>query len=292
MTNSLSFLLTDSKSLQPVLQRLPDIVSLLLIIACAYTLANMTWMLLPQNDITTSNPDQSNDTHKKNQPNSKRLFRELSNAHLFGVAQKKATAVSTKAPETKLKMILKGVLAATPMNMAIAIISPNKKGKDVMYGIGDKLPGNVTLKEIHPDHVILSRSGRLETLRLPKDSDSSKVSSGFAPTANTISPQNQSLNDIRNDILKNPTAFGDYALPVVVKQNGKQIGYRLQFQKKGDVLKQAGLLSTDIVTSINGIKLNNPKEAMRALQKLSKTKQLDMIVQRNGANVPINLQLQ
>lgn len=32
--------------------------------------------------------------------------------------------------------------------------------------------------------------------------------------------------------MSNPTSFGDYALPVVVKENGKQVGYRLQPQKK------------------------------------------------------------
>lgn len=290
MTNAITSVFSGSPKIQALFQRLPEILSLVLTIVCAYTLATISWGLITENDKPTFIPEQINNNNPGNQTNALQSFRELSNAHLFGITTKKVEITQTKAPETKLNFVLKGVLAAVPMSLASAIIARSSNSAEEIYGIGDKLPGNVTIKEIHSDHVILERAGRLETLRLPKDAGAAQVSSNFS-TARFSSSSDSSIKTIRDDIRRNPTSFGDYALPVVVKEKGKQIGYRLQFQEKGDVLKSAGLRATDIITSINGIKLDQPRNAMNALRKLSTANQLNIIVKRNGMEVPINLQL-
>lgn len=294
MTLALTTKLAGSTNLQSTLQRLPEMASLLLIVACTYTLANITWELLPENETLTAAPENSGNTRQQKQPASKQLIRQLSNAHMFGVANKKETKVAstTKAPETKLSLILKGVLVATPESISSAIIARKKNGPETVYGIGDKLPGNVIVEEIHADHVILRRGDRLETLRLPKGSSSGVTFTGKAPKINPVTSDPQSLKDLRSHLLKNPTSFADYALPIVVKDEGKQIGYRLDFQEKGDLLKNAGLTSNDVIISINGIKLDSPKRAIRALRKLGTAGQVNLIVRRQGADVPISVQLQ
>ena len=50
MTNQLTTLFANTAYLQQLNQRLPVIISLLLVIACAHTLASITWMLLPEDD--------------------------------------------------------------------------------------------------------------------------------------------------------------------------------------------------------------------------------------------------
>ena len=97
---------------------------------------------------------------------------------------------------------------------------------------------------------------------------------------------------IRGDILKNPTSFGDYALPVLVKENGKQVGYRLKPQQKGALLSELGIESNDVITEINGVKLDKPENGISALRKLSTAKNLNIVVKRNGAEVPLNITLQ
>ncbi len=99
------------------------------------------------------------------------------------------------------------------------------------------------------------------------------------------------MKQIRGDILKNPASFGDYALPVVVKENGKQIGYRLQPQQKGQLLSEIGIQTNDVITQINGVKLDKPQNGISALRKLSTAKNLNIVVRRNGADVPLNISL-
>ena len=82
-------------------------------------------------------------------------------------------------------------------------------------------------------------------------------------------------------------------MPVVVKQNGKQIGYRLQPQQKGKALMQeVGLRANDVITEINGIKLDNPQNGIGALRQLSTANSVSISVMRNGTEVPLNIQLQ
>jgi general secretion pathway protein C len=290
-------LLNNPEKLRQLQNRLPAIISLVLIIACAHVLSQITWMLVAEPDTTQPPATTSKPVKAANKNNRQQEFRQLTNAHIFGAAGQTQTS-SSKAPETKLNLVLKGVLAATPMKMASAIISQGKGGKEEIYGIGDKLSGGVKIEEIHADYVVLLRSGRHETLRMPTDSEVFKVDraggakkKSHGRSARGATPGG-TLKNIRKEIMKNPTSFAEYALPVIVKEGGKQIGYRLQPQKKGDMLREMGLEPNDVITSINGIKLDQPQNGIGALQKLSTASNINLIVKRNGAEVPINIQLQ
>ena len=299
MANTLIAQLNNPLVLQQINQRLAAIATMLLIIACVWLLVEITWMFFPQGDQSTmpvtqrAKPLINNQTKQDN-------FKQLTSANVFGVSEKAAVQQQTKAPETKLNLTLKGVLAATPMEMASAIIAQGKNGKEDIYGIGDKMPGGVTIKEIHPEYVVLERSGRLETLKLQKDSDvdgfgsadKSNLQTGGSSNSYSQDSPAAALKDIRSNILKNPTSFGDYALPVVVKENGKQIGYRLKPQQKGQMLSELGIESGDVITQINGVKLDNQQNGISALRKLSTAKNLNIVVKRNGAEVPLNISLQ
>lgn len=296
MGNTLIAQLNNPAMLQQLNRKIATVVSLLLIVACAYLLVQITWMFLPQDDADIA-PTQKQTRPVINAPKQQDSFRKLTGANIFGVSETAAVQKPSKAPETKLNLTLKGVLAATPMEMASAIIAQGKSGKEEIYGIGDRMPGNVLIKEIHPEYVVLERSGRLETLKLQKISgvegfDNKSASSGEARRSGTSAGQVTQLKQIRSNIMKNPTSFGEYALPVVVKENGKQIGYRLKAQKKGELLSELGIKATDVITQINGVKLDQPQNGISALRKLSTATNLDIVVRRNGAEVPLNISLQ
>lgn len=298
MANTLIAQLNNPLVLQQINRRLAMIASMLLIIACAWLLVEITWMFFPQGEQSTMPVAQRTKPLTNNQAQQNN-FKQLTSANVFGVSEKAALQQQSKAPETKLNLTLKGVLATSPMEMASAIIAQGKNGKEDIYGIGDKMPGGVTIKEIHPEYVVLERSGRLETLKLQKLSGvdgfgsggKSNLQSGRSNSYSQGSPA-AALKDIRSNIMKNPTSFGEYALPVVVKENGKQIGYRLKPQQKGQMLSELGIESGDVITQINGVKLDNQQNGISALRKLSTAKNLNIVVKRNGAEVPLNISLQ
>ncbi|MBE9568030.1 MAG: type II secretion system protein GspC [Proteobacteria bacterium] len=296
MTNTLIAQLNNPALLQRYNQRLAIAVSLMLIVACAYVLVQITWAFFPQEEIALPVPKQAQSM--VGNTSSQNNFNKLTTANIFGVSDKAVVSKQTKVPETKLNLTLKGVLAAMPMDRASAIIAKGKSGKEDIYSIGDKMPGGVIVKEIYADHVVLERNGKLETLKLQKISGISNLNS--QSSGKYLSSNNRyankspaaALKEIRSNILKNPTSFGEYALPVLVKENGKQIGYRLKPQKQGGLLTEVGIQPNDVITQINGIRLDKPQNGISALRKLSTAKNLSITVKRNGAEVPINISLQ
>jgi len=293
MANALITQLNNPVVLQQLNQRLAAIVSLLLIVACAWLLVEATWLFFPQDD-ETALPVQQQNRSQINKQTQQNNFNKLTMANIFGVSNKAVPQKQLKVPETKLDLTLKGVLAAKPMSRASAIIAKGKSGKEDIFSVGDKMPGGILIKEIYPEYVVLERNGRLETLKLQRNSGIagfSRSNKSALSSAGARSPA-AALKKIRGDILKNPTSFGDYALPVVVKENGRQIGYRLQPQKKGKLLAELGIQSNDVITQINGIRLNKPQNGISALRKLSTAKNLNIVVKRNGAVIPLNISLQ
>ncbi|RKZ62480.1 MAG: hypothetical protein DRQ44_10955, partial [Gammaproteobacteria bacterium] len=118
MANTLITQLNNPAELLKINQRIATMMSILLIIACAYVLAEITWMLIPQGEEKTLPVRKVNlITDKQAQQNS---FRQLTSANIFGVSQQSAVTRQTKAPVTKLNLTLKGVLAAVPMKLASA----------------------------------------------------------------------------------------------------------------------------------------------------------------------------
>lgn len=294
MTNQLSALFANTAYLQQINQRLPAIISLLLVIACAHAMAKVTWMFLPESEATvqytTTARTPANNRNKQSQ-----AIRQVASAHLFGEMQSNATPRQKTAPKTRLNLVLRGVIAADPMSLSHAIIARGKNGKEEVFAVGDKMQGGVILEEVHPDHVILNRGGKLETLQLVKDEDVGTVKSSAGNRRSFLPPASpaEALTNIRQEILQNPTSFGNYALPVVVKKDGKQLGYRLQPQQKGaELMQEVGLEANDVITQINGIKLDNPQNGIGALRQLSTAKSVSIMVMRNGTEVPLNIQLQ
>lgn len=285
-----------------MLRRLPVVLNVVLIIGCAQLLSEVIWMLVDDSDSNITSvmaPVSTSTTSKPDDKNSGQAFRTLSSAHLFGIAETRTVAMkSENAPDTKLNLVLRGVLSAGTPEIASAIIARGENGQEEIYGIGDKIPGGVTLREIHPEHVILEIQGRLETLRMIKDKGAEEIITEPSSTAPSGPVQplsasaSNSLKNIRQDLVSNPASFTKYAMPIVVRENGKQIGYRLQSQQNSTLLTQAGLEQSDVITSINGTRLDNMQNSMKVLNELRTANQVSITVRRNGAEIPLNIQLQ
>lgn len=296
MPNTLIAQLNNPAVVAQVNQRMATAISIVLIVACAYVLVEVTWLFFPAEDETAVLPLRGKAEAERSKRAQQENFNKLTAANIFGVSEKAVSQKPSKAPETRLNLTLKGVLAATPMERASAIIAQGKQGKEDIYSVGDKMRGGVVIREIHPEYVVLERSGRLETLKLQKISGvagfKSSNSSSYGGRSRAGGSQASTLSGIRKNILKNPASFGEYALPVVVKENGKQVGYRLQPQAKGEMLSELGIQGSDVITQINGVKLDNPQNGISALRKLSTAKSFNIVVKRNGAEVPLNITLQ
>ena len=274
-------------------QRAMWVINLLLIIWIASMLATLTWDLLSPPEsvdeievITDAAPAPVNPDRQ--------LINQMPSWHLMGVALQGNQPVQTNtpvdAPETKLNLILKGALASNDPEHARAIIA-DPRGKEEQYAVGELLPGNAELSEIHPDRVILKRNGRFETLRLPRDKKSANtVASRAVSSRRTASPR-QRLSSARQQLKQGKTNLPNLVRATPKRgKNGKTIGYTLSPGRDPDLFEQVGLQAGDVAIQINNISLDNPTNSARALKSMQSGESVSVTVMRDGQEQVLSLE--
>lgn len=292
----------DETLLRPVLslgqdKRLPVLFSLAMIILLAHSLAQLTWQVLPlpemdeaDLEMTAVRTTVSRSTQRPSQ------VQNISQWHLFGEVQKatpKPLAQTTDVPDTRLNLKLSGVLASNVAGQARAIIADGG-GTEKAYAVGDTLPGNAILREIHADRVILESRGRLETLRLPKQRTASttgpqaRVTNIQVRRATGLNTGNASpsalLAQYKEALVSDPQSLMQLVQATLEnnKATGKMKGYRLGHGKDRTLLAKFGLRSGDVLTAVNGVVLDNPIKGLEILQDLAAATSVNVTIERNG----------
>ncbi|MDH3392973.1 MAG: hypothetical protein OEL66_03125 [Desulfobulbaceae bacterium] len=102
------------------------------------------------------------------QPPPLQTGKNIASLHLFGHPGRVVVAPVTNSrdlPESTLQLSLRGVVHSSSAKKSIAIMTGKEADEDdKLYLVGDSLPGNAVLTEIHADRVVIRRAGRDETI--------------------------------------------------------------------------------------------------------------------------------
>lgn len=263
-------------------------VNLCLIALLSYNLAAMTWRLLPaeeQSAIPVNSPVTAVVPRQQS-------F-DIGRWHLFGEqAKTPVNAGPVRAiPETRLKLILRGVVAGEDGGVSGAIIA-SPSGDQNFYALGAALPGGATLKEVHDRHIVLLRNGQLETLQLPRD-DLGVGDTGVGPSGFDSSRADtplMSLSEYRDTLLQNPQQLADVVQARPYHRNGIS-GYQINPGRDPALFTQLGLQANDVITMVNGIRLDTPARSLSILQTLRQQPQVSVEVIRNGVPQTLSIDL-
>ncbi|NND91846.1 MAG: type II secretion system protein GspC [Granulosicoccus sp.] len=285
--------------------RLPRLTNSLLVVGIGIALALITLKLLPASEPAPLAAIEPVSGLGNSAPAADELAREISSLHLFGDASQKPVEVvveekQEKIEDTSLNLQLAGVFAFEPAELAIAIISAGSAEQNA-YGIGDKISGETTLEAVYPDHVVLRNRGKLEKLGLPENSQPIAM----RPVERVSSGQNQSQNEdlsqplelpsnpreLRDTLARNPSMLGRVVAAEPYQENGKLVGYRITPKQNPEILEAQGIVAGDVITRVNNIQLNSQKQGIRALRNAVKAENLEVIVLRDGVEVPVSISL-
>jgi len=278
-------------------KRLPLLATLVVILLLAQSLAALTWTLLPA-PVMEALPSAPSPVARRVVAGSPVAVANMAQWHLFGEALKeepKPLQPAADAPDTSLNLKLHGVLASKNPALARAIIDDGK-GVEEAYAVNSNLPGGAILREIHADRVILEYHGRLEALRLPKETVGGGTDEitmrgvralSSAPTVAVPGGDTSGLlRQYRDALTNNPASVMDLvrAEPVMDEGSGQLKGYRLGPGRDRALLSRFGLRPGDVVTSVNGVPLDNPVKALEILRDLAGASQVSLEVERNGVS--------
>lgn len=265
-------------------------INLLLVVWIAWMLASLTLDLLDSQEPTVevvpieAPPAPEADKYRM-------LVGQMSSWKLMGEAKVEAAPVKpappVNAPETRLKLTLRGAFASEDPEFARAIIA-DPRGQEEMYAVGDKVPGNAELSEIHTSRVILMRSGRYETLSLPEDVRDAGARS--TPSRSTRPQQSQRLQSLRKTLKQSPKSlYGLVRTTPKRDEEGNMVGYTLQPGRDRELFDGMGLQPGDVVTRVNNVQLSNLSSGMRALKSAESGETVTLTVMRGGQEETLSI---
>jgi general secretion pathway protein C len=168
-----------------------------------------------------------------------------------------------------------------------AVISSSAGGK--VYWSGDAIEGagNASLHSVFNDRVLLDRGGgRLETLRFPDSAQMRQPTSRLAarPQVRAAAPvqgpgSSAPLTEAIGEVAELLSEHINFAMHT---ENGQVLGFRVQPRGDPRVFSELGLEPGDVLTEVNGIRLNDMRNATQVLGALGETQMANVMVRRNG----------
>ena len=259
---------------------LVPVVTGVLVIVIARQLATLTWTVAPGSmpvaaallRAATSDPGPTAD------------YGALTQSHLFGEPAERAEAVAVPvadAPDTTLSLTLTGILSKQGDPNGSAGIK-NSRNEERPYYVGQSIDGadGATLHSVYADRVLLSRNGRLETLRLP--SELSAANGQPTRIVSPLTPAQPSADPLRDVISRNAARLNEIIRPSPHLEQGQIIGVRLNPGRDRATFEALGFQSGDVVTDINGTVLNDGSQALQIFEALGESTQANVTVLRDG----------
>jgi general secretion pathway protein C len=302
-------------------QRLRRVLLVLLAIWAVMALTRLLWALVPAAEPAVAQAPRIinplSDTRDRTDAAPVDIERMVA-WHLFG--KPGATAPAAAAPEaaapasaragieqgareTRLQLKLMGIVASTEDGLGYAIIENNNQ--QAVYAVEDKLPapGKVILAKVMPRQVVLDNGGTYELLVLYDDSSLGTPAAGPAPAAAPApaasaqidkrdDPQTSALaQSYRERLFQNPQSLVDVVNISAAREGTTLLGYKVNPGKDQEQFEQLGFKAGDLVTSVNGINLDNPANTMELFNAMRTANEAVFELQRDGQPLTLSVNL-
>ncbi len=226
------------------------------------------------------------------------------------VASAEREGIEKGARETRLDLVLRGVIAHSEDGTGSAIIE--YRGQQAVYAVDDTLPvsGRVTLAKVMPFQVVLDNGGAYELLTLYQPSSLDAQLAGMSPVTPAPSraaqapPADVRVIDKRSDeittalaqayreqLYQDPQSLAELVRIAAVRDGGELQGYRLTPGRDREQFERLGFRSGDLVVAVNGMPLSDPANTMRLYQAMRSASEASFDLLRGGEAVAVNVSL-
>jgi len=308
-------------------RRLQHGLLVLLVLWALYALARLVWAFLPQpvpeaaplgelvNPARGSEQQASRAAVDMEELGSWQLFGTAVEAEEFAVAEQAGGSSSSRdgiedgARETRLNLTLRGVVASTEDGLGHAIIE--HRSQQAVYAVEDELPvaGKVVLAKVMPKQVVLDNAGTYELLTLFEETEldralasqpRSEPGRASSNSGRAAAPQVDKRNDsdtrelagaYRDQLYRDPGSLSEVVRITAVREGGALRGYRIAPGRARDQFNQLGFQAGDLVTSVNGMALDDPANTMRLYQTMRSASEAVFVLERDGQPISVSVSL-
>ncbi|MFE8073253.1 type II secretion system protein N [Marinobacteraceae bacterium S3BR75-40.1] len=201
----------------------------------------------------------------------------LSDLDLFGAMNSQDAVpdvISKKAPETRLRLSLLGVMVAERPEESGAIVAEGREDAGY-YRVGQDLPGGAKLVEVEPKRILIRRAGQIESLTFPEEG--SEGVQTVAATEETFDSPEAFAEAATERLQEDP----DQALGTVGLQPAPS-GTGYVYDGSNPMLSAMNLQQGDVILSINNYPLGDIAQDRQMLQQWTQEDELTVEVERDG----------
>ena len=287
----------DGSSVLTTINRvLPPWVSLILVIAIGWQIANVVWLLVPAPAAGDAVIPPANLPATSSAGGPRANVQAIADNHMFGEADADAAppvvaeVADDNLSDTRLtNLVLKGTIASDIAEYSVAVIADGTAEQRV-YAVGESVGSGATLHAVYAERVVLNENGVLTNLRLPLDFPSSAAAPVRRTTTTTRqTTRDNNANSLQNVVTQNLSKLTDVIRPTPYSVDGEVIGYRVYPGRDRQKFAALGLRPGDTIKTIDGQPLTDPTQAMQIFQSLGTAEQVSVTVDRNGKEEQIVL---
>ncbi len=226
------------------------------------------------------------------------MITHLLEAQLFGAPKPTTVSPSSpipvalaKPPLTPLNLKLHGIYYNSVPQESLAMIA-TEDNKTVLYKLGETLPNGAIIDKIEPKQLTLLRNGQPEILYLlgsnPATMETTASSSPNSATDNDLTP-GKLLSKYQQQLQSsNPQSLMKLMQLSPVSQEGRFIGYRIKPGTADNLFSAFKLQAGDILTAVNGIKLDSPLKGLTVFDQLATADHIELQILRDGQLLPLS----
>jgi len=234
-----------------------------------YSGAKLTWALIEPMPTVTVQKLQTVKINNSGQAVASNAS-QLPQEHLFGEFTKEVVVeekpVVESAPDTRLSLVLQGVMAAEDAAEGSAVIG-RKGGQGQFFRIDEDVFGQAKLAQVFADRVILDRNGNYETLRFEDKPSKGQITSvGSSGSRQSSASSNNKKNNSRNTAVNESVQAMVSSIREEALSNPEQLvtrmgleaseeGYRVT--RRARQLMSLGLRAGDMVVAVNDNPVGN-----------------------------------
>jgi general secretion pathway protein C len=269
---------------------IPNVLFLVLLATSGVLAARITWLwLAPPPSLVV--PVES--TGKAHTTFSSVSVSQIAAWHLFGQAATPERQATTKISASQLGAKLEGIISGAPSPLVMLQVG----GEVRLLQVGDALSAGVTIVSIAPDRVVISNQGRLESIAFPEPQS---LDQAPAPSATSLtgksngssSPVAPAVRKQVDEIMHNPQSLLRFVTVSPVQEDGALSGYALRPVPGQEALMRAlGLTPGDVLTSVDGMPVNEPSLLPRVMQVLNSGQPIQVLVERGGQPLSVTINL-
>jgi general secretion pathway protein C len=204
---------------------------------------------------------------------------------------------------TSLPIALVAIMFAPPPSSkfwSVAIIRDTEQKSSGPYSIGMKIR-DATITDISDMRVTLDVQGREEYIELfdkgPPPAAAAPVAAAAAPSSDPLAAELQKgvkktgehsyevQRGTVDSLLNNMSALSRAARIVPELKDGRAAGFRLFSVRPDGPFAMIGLQNGDVISSINGLEMNSPDQALMVYSRLKSANHLSVGLERNGQKI-------